>query len=433
MMKKFKFCVYLCALSLLSFVFCAPSAQAFTLGETYDQSNWQELEGVAIPSLINWVKKGDFIIQTGKLNFEYKLEKAFLDLSQKNAGKYDIDDKGYIIDKATGKIADYVQGLPFPDVKTDDHMAGNRVAENVKYTTYRVGAYVATADVQWIGRGGMEREVVAASRAFYYQNRPTGPIDNPQNFISQSMTFVVEPMDLRGSVMMNWAYNEDKLDTNFAYVPMLRRIRRTSPASRSDPFLGTDFTTDDAYLWAGKNQTMTWKMLGKKTVLLPFTSADPMEMEVMPDGSVKRLFGPFKIGYQVPGWKGAPWAPVDLIWSPREAFEIEAMPVDPYYNCGKLVYYVDKESNMMLMKVMYTKSGEYWKTLFMHASYQVASDGRVSLPFTDGYCAIDDKIDHATYARISNTPALDTDKLWVPLDVLSPKKFNLSALQQLTK
>ena len=86
------------------------------------------------------------------------------------------------------------------------------------------------------------------------------------------MIFVVEPYDLRGTTTMLWIYNEDRLDSGFAYVPMLRRIRRIAPSSRSDPFLGADGSPDDAYGWAGKNQTMDWKRIGEGTVLGCFTT-----------------------------------------------------------------------------------------------------------------------------------------------------------------
>lgn len=79
---------------------------------------------------------------------------------------------------------------------------------------------------------------------------------------------------------------------------------------------------------------------------------------------------------------------------------IEATPKDDYYNYGRMIYYVDKQCYFGFYKEIYDRSGNYWKTVFMHPSHQVTQKGTNVIPQADGYCTIDDKTDHSTYARL---------------------------------
>ena len=117
--------------------------QAFSVGETYDSSNWEELKDRVPPPVLNWVKKGELILKTGKLNFEYKLCDDFLKSSPKNAGKFDIDEDGHLIVKRTGKIPRWCYGFPFPeDIDIRDPKASAKIMENFKFQLLRLGGYI---------------------------------------------------------------------------------------------------------------------------------------------------------------------------------------------------------------------------------------------------------------------------------------------------
>ncbi len=63
-------------------------------GDVIDKTNWQKLEGLVPASVLNWVKKGDFILQIGKLN--YDPGDYFPDFQMKafktDVGKYALDE-----------------------------------------------------------------------------------------------------------------------------------------------------------------------------------------------------------------------------------------------------------------------------------------------------------------------------------------------------
>ena len=74
---------------------------------------------------------------------------------------------------------------------------------------------------------------------------------------------------MKGTNILLWRYRDERMDSTFAYVPAIRRVRRMSPANRSDAFLGSDFCVDDAWGYGGKINAFTWKVIKKTDQLLP--------------------------------------------------------------------------------------------------------------------------------------------------------------------
>ncbi len=58
--------------------------------------------------------------------------------------------------------------------------------------------------------------------------------------------FFVSPADVRNTSFMNWSYDEvGKDDDQWIYLPALKKVKRISSDSKSDYFMGSDFTYDD--------------------------------------------------------------------------------------------------------------------------------------------------------------------------------------------
>jgi len=47
-------------------------------GDRIDRTNWQRAEGLLPPSVLNWVKKGDYVLSIGKLDYEVAWEPEYL-------------------------------------------------------------------------------------------------------------------------------------------------------------------------------------------------------------------------------------------------------------------------------------------------------------------------------------------------------------------
>ncbi len=64
--------------------------------------------------------------------------------------------------------------------------------------------------------------------------------------IEKKVMFFVSPADVRNTSFMNWSYTkEGKDDDQWIYLPALKRVKRISSDSKSDYFMGSDFTYDD--------------------------------------------------------------------------------------------------------------------------------------------------------------------------------------------
>lgn len=61
----------------------------------------------------------------------------------------------------------------------------------------------------------------------------------------KSIMFFQAPADVKNTSFMNWSYDSDQADDQWIYLPALKRVKRISSDSKSDYFMGSDFTYDD--------------------------------------------------------------------------------------------------------------------------------------------------------------------------------------------
>ncbi len=82
--------------------------------------------------------------------------------------------------------------------------------------------------------------------------------------IEKSIMFFMSPADVKNTSFMNWSYDNDKSDDQWIYLPALKRVKRISSDSKSDYFMGSDFTYDD--LGDRKLDADAHKLLKEETV-----------------------------------------------------------------------------------------------------------------------------------------------------------------------
>ena len=64
--------------------------------------------------------------------------------------------------------------------------------------------------------------------------------------MEKKIMFFVAPADVYNTSFMNWSYDKNgKDDDQWIYLPALKRVKRISSDSKSDYFMGSDFTYDD--------------------------------------------------------------------------------------------------------------------------------------------------------------------------------------------
>jgi hypothetical protein len=91
-----------------------------------------------------------------------------------------------------------------------------------------------------------------------------------------------------------------------------------------------------------------------------------------------------------------PWALTNLVWVPRAGYQIEMNPKDPYYSYGKQILYMDKRSYVINFKVVYDRSGQYWKTVMVsYTGIKLFDTDHVKMKSTT-YLVVDDKTHHSS-------------------------------------
>jgi len=83
--------------------------------------------------------------------------------------------------------------------------------------------------------------------------------------VEKSIMFFMSPADIKNTSFMNWTYDDgDKSDDQWIYLPALKKTKRISSDSKSDYFMGSDFTYDD--LGDRKLDADTHKLLREETI-----------------------------------------------------------------------------------------------------------------------------------------------------------------------
>lgn len=325
-------------------------------GMMLDKESAHAADGLLPPEILKFYKTGDFYNPIMRYPAEKWWEGPEWDkASAENATAIDLDAQNNLIDKKTGKFPGNMQGWPFPNIDAKDPKAAVKIYWNNQIAIWHgIGNSAFYLNITMLNRTGVDRNL----RVFTYQNHwiaaPPRLVaaENPQHVLEESLTVVEGPQDVYGTAQLGIRFSDDKQDLNWAYVPALRRVRETSPANRSDGFLGSDISQDDGAYFDGKVTNFDFKLVGESEILCP---ADPVSLQgVYP----KRLPSPAypggwrdftrpdmsASGFTKAGWKGVPWAPADQSLVLRPVWIIEAIPHDRYYLYGKIELIIDKQS-----------------------------------------------------------------------------------------
>ena len=83
--------------------------------------------------------------------------------------------------------------------------------------------------------------------------------------MEKSIMFFQSPADVKNTSFMSWSYDDDdKSDDQWIYLPALKKVKRISSDSKSDYFMGSDFTYDD--LGDRKLDDDTHELLREETI-----------------------------------------------------------------------------------------------------------------------------------------------------------------------
>ncbi len=371
-------------------------------GDVVNAENWQKVNNCLPPSVVEWVKKGEFEIELGEFKYDYSNDEAYDQRCLKNEGKYAIGDRDQIVEKATGKIPTYVDARPFPVLDIlNDPQAGLKLIHNSMIDRFRPGCSETGYDIQWISDRGFDRYLQAENLIYYFWVRPDGKaLPNPQKVKRLELVVIKEPFDLSGAAILNHYWLDGSPERFVQYIPAIRRIKKMNSTDRSSPFFGTDFSSDDGAGFNGQPESMEWKFIEEKIILAPHAKwnlAQPDIFTKEPNGSWKSgPGGKLEWGYENPEKKyNVAWQPLFVKWVPRKMYVLSMSAKDPYYAYGDQLIYIDAEANNIVYKIIWDKSGQYWKTLVVNCD-PAQWGGNRSMTLQVFYIAVDDKTHHAS-------------------------------------
>jgi hypothetical protein len=257
-------------------------------------------------------------------------------------------------------LVNFVAGVPFPFVQTDDPDAGikmilnwdNRIVQDdfdIRYFGCQTGAIDSTQGMQ-VERSyvtGHFRRMYFISR-FYHDPKPTWP--TPDGIRYREMLHpVMEPFDLKGA---GFTYNRfldpKRQDDSWLYFPQTKRVRRLSTAQRSEGVFGQDIDLDSYGGYAGNPSWTEWRLLGTKTIIAT------MHGQNMP----------------------AKWLPPpndfmhDDVWEPRDVWVLEGRSRLTGYAFGSRVIYIDRQSFFIPYTEIFDLQGKLWKGLVQNWVYR---------------------------------------------------------------
>jgi hypothetical protein len=403
-------------------------------GGVLGKENWEAARNLLPDEFLESYRRGDFRHEIGRWTTErLDADPIFAEALAKNRGRYDLDDKGSIIEKATGKSPGPIFAWPFPDIQPKDPKAATKIVWNYFYTMYYGGNGHYRADLLWIRRDGLDRQIKVDAFQKYYdgQHPKFRATAEREDMLSQMFSEVLFPGDVAGILSLTWRYRgAGQHDSVWSYVPSLRRVRQVSSANRSDGFLGSDLTQDDGAYFDGKVEDFNWRLVGEQDLLVLFDKpsfTDPANLQRLDDGGWRMVVpGSARVGFQVPGWQGVAWCPVQEVLVRRPHWVIEAVPKDPYYLFGKMVFRFDKDIYLGSYSTKYDWKGSLLSSYaairtnlvkVAPGEYWGWAGGAVAL-------AVNWKLDRATAAGISAGED-------VPADSRIPLSADLFSLQRL--
>lgn len=279
----------------------------------------------------------------------YPTEPHFAAASAKNVGKVTLD-------PTTKLVKGWEAGTPFPNIDTNDPLAGYKVVYNMVYGLQK-GDAVTFPKIAFLLVGekeGLERTQVWSFRRIYMKGRVMG---GPATLgdgetLYKSALYAVLPQDIKGLGSFNIRYDGGKLDDSWAYIHEVRRIRRLSGGAWMDPIGSTDELNDDFNII---NAFPTWykdfKLVGKKKVLVVGHAQKANWVETAPTPAEQ--FPYLDLGH-APHWN------MTDQWEPREVYIVEGTPPDqhPY---GKKIMYFDVQASLPYLCDIYDKSNNFQK------------------------------------------------------------------------
>lgn len=324
-----------CLLSLL----CSHVAIAdLKPGDTLTQENWEHAKSLLPEGILPRFQDGSYQAKITTLPATMAWGSKFKSATEANAGKFIVDDAGSLMAKETNTVPPFLYGYPFPQIDPKDPQAATKVIYNFSYTLMQADDVQRSSSLHWVSPTAVQNRIEFQAQILFHGSRFSGAIANPDVTLRKEIIAGISPAEVYGVMILEWVYlDPQRWNSLWMYVPELRRVRQLPPADRSDSLCGSDLAYDDPYLFSGKVQYFTWKLVGAQDALVPYISTNPKPLQRESKGyGLEEQKDPI-IGWEKEGWKGKAWWPTTIQLVKRPVWVIEATAKDPKYGYGRQV------------------------------------------------------------------------------------------------
>ncbi len=361
----------LLAASLLGLSMRPAFAAPIKPGDSIDKSNAIEAADLLSPGNLVMVQRGMqiHVIPTAKLDWPPPYKAA----TEKFAAQVSLS--------PDGEIHNYVAGLPFPLLDSNDPQAALKVMWNFSFRPL----YSDDADLRFAEVASYAPNSAAGSPVSYftvghfafYNNIgrievPPAPTDPDASASGVRYRFayypLLEPSMLRGFGMIRLRHIDPAVEDNtWVYNPQTRRLRRESPVMLSDalaalpgfstygaaagtPAAVTTIDPDSYFGFAAKIEDFSYKFLGEKSMLACVHAKNSPETPCAADG-----------GHSI--------CPED--WEMRRLYVIEA-DAKPIHDLSipRRILYIDSEGWFVTASDQYDREGKLWKSIATYDTYR---------------------------------------------------------------
>lgn len=285
-----------------------------------------------------------------------------------------------------GALENYVCGQPFANstINVSEPMAGIKAAWNYEWRWQNFGLACYTLpwiwvrfggthdpfdiekDIAWdtgtnfdgplpdkaevakmFGGGGTFQRILQSTyqRVYFSHLAPMAqgggllPVPDAKQFEFKEFTGFFDPFDIRGTAFIVYRYSDPRRqDDAWAYLPVLRRVRRISVEVKSDSLLGTDHTLEDFYGFSGRELEWRWKFLGWKDMLAVMSSKYDYAHYYGPNGII----------------------PNDR-WTLRRFAVVERTPIRPRHPYSSAIDFWDAQNWDTSYLIAFDRSKKIWK------------------------------------------------------------------------
>lgn len=367
-------------------------------GDTLSQTNWQEAKGLLPEAVLRRFADGSYQAQVIALQTPLSWGSKFQTASAANAGKFSVDAEGSLLDNTTHAYPAFLYGYPFPQIDPKDPQVAAKVMYNFSYTLMQADDADRLSNLHWVTPSALDRYVEFQGQILFYGSRFSGPVPNPYKTLRRLIIAGVAPYEVVGVVTLEWVYLDPKQwNSLWTFVPALKRVRTLNAANGSNSLFGSDLAHDDPYLFSGKVQYFTWKLVGVQDALVPHTLPNPKLLRPLERGyTLENPKDLLTMGWETKGWTGKAWWPTNYHLVKRPVWVIEATAKDPQYAYSRQILWIDRELYVGYYKEAYDKGGQLWRVLLNSVSVGRTADGDFSVAQPDFTLSVDEKRNHAT-------------------------------------